>query len=286
MFDIGEFEKRLRETELQSLEDYKAGRVDAPVLYKAIISDRPEEKTDGLTTVVASEQSEDRYGDIILVDGWELSNFKRNPVFLFTHNHAIAPIGTVPKVWPDGKQLLASVEWDDLDEFAAFIHGKYDREVMRAVSVGFRALEFENREKGVEFKRQELLELSAVPIPAHPAALQKAMGIQKFHIVVPELTPVEPIEPIQTEEEECPECAEREMEEAAMVDKAGVAVSRANREKLGRAIGLIREVIGSEKPEEPEPAKEVEDDIDPEDLSAVREALADLRKTKTEETDE
>jgi len=266
-FDIAEFEKRLREAELQELEDYKCGTGDAPIIYRAegVVKTTEAGKP---TVFIASEETEDRFGDIILLDGWELSNFKRNPVFLFTHNHSLAPIGTVPKVWPDGKQLLANVKWDDQDEFAAFIHGKYDREVMRAVSVGFRALEFENREKGVEFKRQELLELSAVPIPAHPAALQKVMNTQKFHIVVPEITSVEPIEPIL--EEECPECEET-------VDKTGIEELRV---ELSKVSELIEQLLASREPDEQEPNVEENEheQIDPKDISAVREFIADLKK--------
>ena len=37
------------------------------------------------------------------------------------------------------------------------------------------------------FLKQELLEISAVPVPAHPNALKKAMGDTRFRIVVPEL---------------------------------------------------------------------------------------------------
>jgi len=49
------------------------------------------------------------------------------------------------------------------------------------VSVGFRPLEAEARSRaegrdvqGGRFKRAELLEISAMPVPMHPAALRKA----------------------------------------------------------------------------------------------------------------
>ena len=57
----------------------------------------------------------------------------------------------------------------------------YRQRFLRAVSVGFRAREFSFRKDrdgsvdGVEYTRQELLELSAVPVPANPHALAKAL---------------------------------------------------------------------------------------------------------------
>jgi hypothetical protein len=47
--------------------------------------------TQGLEFVL-SDQSADRYDDIILADGWDLANFKRNPITLFNHD-ANFPIG-------------------------------------------------------------------------------------------------------------------------------------------------------------------------------------------------
>ena len=62
---------------------------------------------------------------------------------------------------------------------------------MRAVSVGFRPLEFERQGDGLRFKKQELLELSAVSVPAHPHALARMMGARKFSIIKPEILTVE-----------------------------------------------------------------------------------------------
>ena len=53
---------------------------------------------------------------------------------------------------------------------------------MRGISVGFRALETERRDSstggsGILFKRQELLEISAAPVPLNPAALSHTGGL-------------------------------------------------------------------------------------------------------------
>ena len=64
------------------------------------------------------------------------------------------------------------------DELGVQLQSKYANKFMRAVSVGFRPLEFEfiDGGNGIRFTKQELLELSAVPVPAHPKALKKMFG--------------------------------------------------------------------------------------------------------------
>ena len=184
---MDDFEKYLREADLEALEDSKAGRGPCPVIYKAGFV-KPAEPG-GPMVFVASDETVDRLGDIIGADGWQLDAYRKNPVFMWQHDHTMAPIGTVPKIWVEDKQLLNMVAWDEADELARFIKGKFERRVLRAESVGFRAIEFEDNGKsgGIRFTKQELLEISAVSIPAHPKALAKAMGARKFSIVVPEL---------------------------------------------------------------------------------------------------
>ncbi len=174
--EIESLEIQAREKDLEDLEDYRRGRGVAPVIYKAGFA-KPSEPGQPMV-FVASEEAQDRLGDIISVGGWELDTFRQNPVFFWVHDHSRPPIGTVPRVWVERKQLLNTVKWDsEADPFAREIQGKYERRVLRAESVGFRALEFDGTKAGgIHFTRQELLEISAVPIPAHPAALTKFMA--------------------------------------------------------------------------------------------------------------
>ena len=75
----------------------------------------------------------------------------------------------------EGARLLASVEFDQSDPFAVEIRDKYQNGFLRAFSVGFRPLRSSPRRdgRGMVFEQQELLELSAVAVPAHPGALKK-----------------------------------------------------------------------------------------------------------------
>lgn len=180
------YEEWQREADLEALEGYKRGTREAPVLYRSGTI-KTAESDDAPMVFVASDDGPDRHGDTIAADGWDLKQFQANPVFLWMHGLDVMhqlPIGRVPKVWFEKTQLLSAVEWDKADPFAAEVHGKYRRGFLKAVSVGFRPLEYEEIKPGkgmksgmpsIAFKLQELLEISAVPVPANPRALQKAL---------------------------------------------------------------------------------------------------------------
>ena len=166
-----------RTWELEALERYRKGLDAAPVLYRAN-GMKAEANPEAGMVFIASEESADRSGDIISIAGWNLENFKKNPLMLWMHNPFTPAIGTWPKVWTDGKQLLASPLWDEDDPFAKLIKGKYERNVLRAISVGFRAHEFQEipNSDSINFIKQELLEISAVSVPSHPASLRRSMA--------------------------------------------------------------------------------------------------------------
>ena len=177
---VSERERWERERLLESLESYRRGLADAPVVQKFSVSNAVAPNEDRPLTVVASEESADRLGDVVRAGGWELSAYKRNPVFLWAHDYTRTPIGRSSWVGVDGAKLLATVEFAPT-AFAREVELLYRQRFLRAVSVGFRAREFSFRKgrdgsvDGVEYTKQELLELSAVPVPANPHALAKAL---------------------------------------------------------------------------------------------------------------
>ncbi len=122
----------------------------------------------------ASTESVDRDGDIIEVGGWELDNFRKNPVLLWAHNYDIPPVGKVLWVKQENKALKFKAKFADT-QMASEIWRLYKDGYLNAFSVGFLPLETENEERDGNqirvFKRQELLEISAVPVPANPEAL-------------------------------------------------------------------------------------------------------------------
>ena len=135
---------------------------------------------------VASDQSVDRDGDTIDPSGWELDNYRKAGSFLWAHDPGLPPIGGVETIEVEGQQLMLAVKFTDADMQHPFGRGfghsvmrMYDEGAIRGVSVGFVPIEWTyNEERGgwspTDFKRQELLEVSATPVPSNPNAVHVA----------------------------------------------------------------------------------------------------------------
>lgn len=135
------------------------------------------EEIEGVKVFVASDETVDREGEVLSADGWQLDNFKRNPVMLWAHNPFEPPIGKWKNIrmrTVDGKKKL-TMEPDfhrksELSKLIAdLVEGGYPPQT---VSVGFRPFE----KQGNVFTKQELLETSFVNIPANPEATQLALS--------------------------------------------------------------------------------------------------------------
>lgn len=163
---------------------------EAKIVYKAAEL-KPLE--DGVYEFVASDESVDRYGDIISVDGWELANYKRNPIVLFQHQHS-NPVGIASKVWIEDKQLKVRIKLaaEGTSPFIDSLRKLMAQRILRAVSVGFMPTAdpvylrdpTNDRITGLKFVGQELLENSIVSVPANAnaLALAKSLNIPELHI--------------------------------------------------------------------------------------------------------
>lgn len=123
----------------------------------------------------------DREGDTIKVSGWDLRNFKSAGSILWAHDHSLPPIARPIKTWREGEFLKSIAEFTphELNPFGDMVFRMYREKFLRAVSVGFLPIEYEfsedeERAFGIDFHKQELLEYSAVPVPANPGALIEA----------------------------------------------------------------------------------------------------------------
>ena len=47
----------------------------------------------------ASTSTQDRDGEVVDATGWDLRNFKKNPVIMYAHDYRTLPIGKAPRVW-------------------------------------------------------------------------------------------------------------------------------------------------------------------------------------------
>lgn len=152
--------------------------IQMPVEVKSIDKDL------GTLEAIFSTQDVDRHGDVVLQDGWDLSNFKKNPVILNSHNYGDAAevIGKASQVKIDGKKLVGKITFAvNENPKAKVIFDLYAGGFLNAFSVGFIPTKFKENKDGTKdwytIEEAELLEVSAVSVPANARALAKAKGI-------------------------------------------------------------------------------------------------------------
>lgn len=134
-------------------------------------------------TFTLSDETPDRMGDIVSANGWDLTNFRRNPIALWNHLSS-HPIG----VWENLRVEETSLRGDlrlapkgtseRIDEIRKLVEAG----ILKAVSVGFRPITSQPRKMGEKhigehFLKQELVETSLVSVPANPNALAIAKSL-------------------------------------------------------------------------------------------------------------
>jgi len=140
---------------------------------------------------VASTEDVARDGDIVRADGWVLEQLERNPVFLWAHSYGTPPIGRIVETElftgkaeknPRLEIVVQFAGYAEAYDFAETVFRLYAHGFMHAVSVGFLIRAYENPDAdekkklgleqwGIVITSAELLEVSAVPVPADAGAL-------------------------------------------------------------------------------------------------------------------
>lgn len=125
-------------------------------------------------TAMVSTDSVDRDGDVLVPAGWELENYRKNPVVLWAHDYGRLPIAKTLAIEPWEHGLMAMVQFAE-HAFAQDVFQLYVGGFLRAFSVGFMPKEWAPRPgeglRGYLITKAELLEFSAVPVPANQDAL-------------------------------------------------------------------------------------------------------------------
>lgn len=143
----------------------------------------PVPATDGSRVIrfCFSDGTVDRSGDSINPKGWDTSAFEANPVALWAHTSWDPPIGRASNLAVEGKRLMGDIEFADAEiyDFADTVYRLVKGRYLNAVSVGFIPREWSfvseaDRPFGIDFTKQELLEISVCPVPCNPNALLEA----------------------------------------------------------------------------------------------------------------
>lgn len=124
---------------------------------------------------IASVEVVDRDGDVIFLDGMDLTYFKKNPTVFLQHAtwEIGAGAGKVTDLWigldsSGNKALFFKATLDNEDPNVKLIYSKLKKGISRGVSIGFRAKEYhENEHGGYNVTKSELTEISLVNIGAN-----------------------------------------------------------------------------------------------------------------------
>lgn len=132
----------------------------------------------------ASTDSRDRQGDVIVQNGWKTADFMKNPVILWAHNYYETPIGKAVEMKMTGDSISVKIKFaSEIDPFADKVEKLVAGGYLKTVSVGFMVyksepLTTEDLAQRPEMKYGQrlygdLLEVSVVPVPANPEALNE-----------------------------------------------------------------------------------------------------------------
>ena len=151
---------------------------------KALLSCVIKRNKDDTYTFIGSDETLDRDGEVIKVDGWQLANYKKNPVVLWGHRHDIPAIGKAERVYKDDGKLKFKVRFaqEGAHELADTVRALIDDDILKSVSVGYIPLKREYpsddekaKQPQVVTMKAELYELSVVNVPANQNALISSM---------------------------------------------------------------------------------------------------------------
>ena len=133
------------------------------------------EKQEGTKNLfIVSDETVDRQGETIAIDGWDLANYKKNPILLWSHNPEEPAIGqteTGYKTIDGKKRLTAKPSFHRKSELSRLISDLVGDGIIKGLSPGFLPKEYDDEGNYI---KQELLEISFCNIPANPNALSMA----------------------------------------------------------------------------------------------------------------
>lgn len=152
------------------------------------ITEKAKDTEDGrVLRFIGSDNKPDRDGDIVDINGWDLKQYKKNPVVLFGHKYSETPVARTKKVWIEDNKLMFDIEFPEASVSAIgdSLYKLYKGGFMTATSVGFvpnyEKIEYPKNIKGAVriIREQELLEISLVSVPANPRALLSNKSIDE-----------------------------------------------------------------------------------------------------------
>lgn len=157
-------------------------------MQKKDLSVKTEAGSERTVIFTISKEVVDRDGDILRASGVDFTNYMKNPVFLSFHNSHEFPLGKVLRFWVENDSVKAEVYFPTIAELSSdlenvsekaklvdFTYHCYKTGMLNAVSVGFIPTEYKETRTGFDVIKWELLEFSAVAVPANQDAIAEAV---------------------------------------------------------------------------------------------------------------
>ena len=121
--------------------------------------------------VIASSEDIDRSWEIIKVDGWDDSNYKKNPVILSNHSYRVEDIvWKMTKIYKEWKNLIVEWIFTEKTEMWKICKDLYNAWFLKTVSVWFIVKKRLDEDRAI-IEKAELLEVSFVAVPCNPNAV-------------------------------------------------------------------------------------------------------------------
>jgi len=236
-----------------------------------------DEKEHTLTAYV-STGARDRMDEVLSPDGVDLKAYKKNPVVLWAHNYQQPPIGKALWIKRDGEGIVSKVKFANT-EFAQEVFELYKDGYMKAFSVGFIPKEHEDgdgkKTPRRTYTKWEMLEYSAVPVPANPEALTLAIqkGVLKNEKLKEMLKP-------EKKEEWCKCVGNTEWERDNHCTKCGLPIKPPVETEEEKAVREAIEMAETAKLDVTDPPVAVEPSPNPELLEQVKAMQVEISQLK------
>lgn len=146
-------------------------------------------------TATITTKNRDRQGDIVEPDGLDFASYLQNPVVLWAHEQNGRPVGKIINIQKADDSVQATVQFADT-QIGNEVFELYAGGYLRAWSLGFVPKRWEKIEPqegqiepqegkhgGFHVLEAEVVEVSAVPVPANSEALTHALKSASVEVV-------------------------------------------------------------------------------------------------------
>ena len=140
----------------------------------------------GQVEVLVSNSATDRHGESIEMTGIDIKQIQRNPVVLWAHDYASLPIGKIVHLWKSKGDLKAHIQFmTEIVPFAETVYKLIVAGALNAVSIGGIVKEYGVTDGVTDYSKiaqLEMVELSVVPVGAHPDALVTSKALENVNL--------------------------------------------------------------------------------------------------------